>query len=136
MFEKIKKLFRKNNEAYAIDSDGNRIEVEILPADWTPEKEREYQAQRLMKEYEDAQKEKAKQIIRKEAAYLSKKAFKVILLAFIIPMTIMFIAKQFGINLPYFVAVLIYFFYCIILLISFSSIKVSSTQKDIFEQFL
>lgn len=110
MFEKIKKLFRKNNEAYAIDSDGNRIDVEILPADWTLEKEREYQAQRLMKEYEDAQKEKAKQIIRKEAAYLSKKAFKVILLAFIIPMTIMFIAKQFGINLPYFVAVLIYFF--------------------------
>ena len=110
MFEKIKKLFRKNNEAYAIDSDGNRIDVEILPADWTPEKEREYQAQRLMKEYEDAQKEKAKQIIRKEAVYLSKKAFKVILLAFIIPMTIMFIAKQFGINLPYFVAVLIYFF--------------------------
>lgn len=110
MFEKIKKLFRKNNEAYAIDSNGNRIEVEILPADWTPEKEREYQAQRLMKEYEDAQKEKAKQIIRKEAVYLSKKAFKVILLAFIIPMTIMFIAKQFGINLPYFVAVLIYFF--------------------------
>ena len=110
MFEKIKKLFRKTNEAYAIDSEGNRIEVEILPADWTPEKEREYQAQRLMKEYEDAQKEKAKQIILKEAAYLSKKAFKVILLAFIIPMTIMFIAKQFGINLPYFVAVLIYFF--------------------------
>jgi hypothetical protein len=110
MFEKIKKLFRKNNEAYAVDSEGNRIEVEILPADWTPEKEREYQAQRLMKEYEDAQKEKAKQIIRKEAVYLSKKAFKVILLAFIIPMTIMFIAKQFGINLPYFVAVLIYFF--------------------------
>lgn len=110
MFEKIKKLFRKNNGAYAIDSNGNRIEVEILPADWTPEKEREYQAQRLMKEYEDAQKEKAKQIIRKEAVYLSKKAFKVILLAFIIPMTIMFIAKQFGINLPYFVAVLIYFF--------------------------
>ena len=110
MFEKIKKLFRKNNEAYAIDSAGNRIEVEVLPADWTPEKEREYQAQRLIKEYEDAQKEKAKQIIRKEAAYLSKKAFKVILLAFIIPMTIMFIAKQFGINLPYFVAVLIYFF--------------------------
>ena len=110
MFEKIKKLFRKNNEAYAIDSDGNRIDVEILPADWTPEKEREYQAQRLMKEYEDAQKEKAKQIILKEAAYLSKKAFKIILLAFIIPMTIMFIAKQFGINLPYFVAVLIYFF--------------------------
>lgn len=110
MFEKIKKLFRKNNEAYAIDSDGNRIDVEILPADWTLEKEREYQAQRLMKEYEDAQKEKAKQIILKEAAYLSKKAFKVILLAFIIPMTIMFIAKQFGINLPYFVAVLIYFF--------------------------
>ena len=110
MFEKIKKLFRKTNEAYAIDSQGNRIDVEILPADWTPEKEREYQAQRLMKEYEDAQKEKAKQIILKEAAYLSKKAFKVILLAFIIPMTIMFIAKQFGINLPYFVAVLIYFF--------------------------
>lgn len=41
MFEKIKKLFRKTNEAYAIDSDGNRIDVEILPADWTPEKERE-----------------------------------------------------------------------------------------------
>ena len=109
MFEKIKKLFRKTNEAYAIDSQGNRIDVEILPADWTLEKEKEYQAQRLMKEYEDAQKEKAKQIILKEAAYLSKKAFKVILLAFIIPMTIMFIAKQFGINLPYFVAVLIYF---------------------------
>ena len=111
MFEKIKKLFRKNNEAYAIDSNGNRIEVEILPADWTPEKEREYQAQRLMKEYEDAQKEKAKQIFLKETLpFLLKKFFKVFLLAAVIPTAIMFIAKQFGINLPYFVAVLIYFF--------------------------
>ena len=111
MFEKIKKLFRKNNEAYAIDSEGNRIKVEILPADWTPEKEREYQAQRLMKEYEDAQKEKAKQIFLKETLpFLLKKFFKVFLLAAVIPTAIMFIAKQFGINLPYFVAVLIYFF--------------------------
>ena len=111
MFEKIKKLFRKNNEAYAIASDGNRIEVEILPADWTPEKEREYQAQRLMKEYEDAQKEKAKQIFLKETLpFLLKKFFKVFLLAAVIPTAIMFIAKQFGNNLPYFVAVLIYFF--------------------------
>ena len=110
MFEKIKKLFRKNNEAYAIDSDGNRIDVEILPADWTPEKEREYQAQRLMEEYEDAQKEKAKQIFLKETLpFLLKKFFKVFLLAAVIPTAIMFVAKQFGINLPYFAAVIIYF---------------------------
>ena len=109
MFEKIKKLFRKNNEAYAIDSEGNRIEVEILPADWTPEKEREYQAQRLMKEYEDAQKEKAKQIFLKETLpFLLKKFFKVFLLAAVIPTAIMFVAKQFGINLPYFVAIFLY----------------------------
>ena len=110
MFEKIKKLFRKNNEAYAIDSEGNRIEVEIFPADWTPEKEREYQAQRLMEEYEDAQKEKAKQIFLKETLpFLLKKFFKVFLLAAVIPTAIMFVAKQFGINLPYFAAVIIYF---------------------------
>ena len=109
MFEKIKKLFRKNNEAYAIDSEGNRIEVEILPADWTPEKEREYQAQRLMNEYEDSQKEQAKQIILKETLpFLLKKFFKVFLLAAVIPTAIMFVAKQFGINLPYFVAIFLY----------------------------
>ena len=64
-----------------------------------------------MKEYEDAQKEKAKQIFFKETLpFLLKKFFKVFLLAAVIPTAIMFIAKQFGINLPYFVAVLIYFF--------------------------
>ena len=75
MFEKIKKLFNKKNEAYAIDSQGNKIEVEILPANWSPEKERKYQQQKIIEEYQNAQKEKTKQIFMKETLPILLKQF-------------------------------------------------------------
>ena len=109
MFEKIKKLFRKPNEAYAIDSDGNRIEVEILPADWTPEKEREYQYKEMMGTYEAAQKKKVKQYVVKELIpFYFKKLAKIFLLAAVIPTAIMYVAKLLGVNIPYFVAIFLY----------------------------
>ena len=109
MFEKIKKLFRKPNEAYAIDSDGNRIEVEILPADWTPEKEREYQYKEMMDTYEAAQKKKVKQYVVKELIpFYFKKLAKIFLLAAVIPTAIMYVAKLLGVNIPYFVAIFLY----------------------------
>ena len=109
MFEKIKKLFRKTNEAYAIDSDGNRIEVEILPADWTPEKEREYQYKEMMDAYETAQKKKVKQYVVKELIpFYFKKLAKIFLLAAVIPTAIMYVAKLLGVNIPYFVAIFLY----------------------------
>ena len=109
MFEKIKKLFRKTNEAYAIDSDGNRIEVEILPADWTPEKEREYQYKEMMDAYEAAQKKKVKQYVVKELIpFYFKKLAKIFLLAAVIPTAIMYVAKLLGMNIPYFVSIFLY----------------------------
>ena len=109
MFEKIKKLFNKKNEAYAIDSQGNKIEVEILPANWSPEKERKYQQQKIIEEYQNAQKEKTKQIFMKETLPILLKQFlKIFLYAFILPMTITFISKIFGFKISYFGAIVLF----------------------------
>ena len=109
MFEKIKKLFKKDNGAYAIDSNGNKIEVEILPVGWTPEKEQEYQYKEMMDAYKFAQKKKARQYIIKEVIpFYLKKLVKVFLLAAVIPTAIMYIAKLLGFSIPYFVAIFLY----------------------------
>lgn len=45
----LKTLFKKQN--YAKDANGNKIEVEILPAGWTFEQEQEKQKEEYMKDY-------------------------------------------------------------------------------------